>query len=335
MRKIERFVVYGVLALLLLLVAFFDYQISVSLYDPGNLFGKLGETLGEVPAFLLVIFACSLISRFHPRVEKRGWDVFLTLFFLAAAIGVSAYAANHLRKLVNRVLVNPDAIKTVVAIILFGGAYFGLGYGLTFLVKKDNAREAFLFAAFVAGLFALSVLLMQGIKMIWLRPRYRTLVAMHDAGILSSDIKEFWLPFYHPQFFTSFAKYQVGATLDGNVITQAQINDVMSRLGISAWKKEEFYSFLSGHTLNSVIVCSACFLPNLFPKWKEKKNIDLYIRIGVYVWAALVGFSRIIRGAHCATDVVCGYLLGAILVDALGTLVYEKTLRAKFAERKQ
>ncbi len=69
------------------------------------------------------------------------------------------------------------------------------------------------------------------------------------------------------------------------------------------------FSFPSGHTagafLTAVILC----------------HFSVIIALPVFVWAVLVGFSRIYNGVHYPSDVVIGAILG-VLSGELGIYLY-------------
>lgn len=75
--------------------------------------------------------------------------------------------------------------------------------------------------------------------------------------------------------------------------------------------RSDFASFPSGHTMNAVgTLCLTVFFSQHF-----KIGKPIYYRIGAYLWTALVALSRIIVGAHFASDVTMGFLLGVLLYD--------------------
>ncbi len=66
----------------------------------------------------------------------------------------------------------------------------------------------------------------------------------------------------------------------------------------SVIKPADQFSFPSGHTSAAFMVATLLgyFLPELLP--------------ALYVWAALVGFSRVVLGVHFPTDTLMGMVLG-------------------------
>ena len=322
MKKIERFIVYGVLIALFAIAIPFDYKISAGLYHPNNIIGRIFEILGEVPAYLVATFGAALVALYHPKPSREvHWT--LSWFFMLAAVGIAGYSGWHTAGLISRNFMPGmgTMMKLVftgaVAVIVFGVALF---FAIT--VGKDQEREGFTFGLYLVLTIGVTVLLMQGLKMLWLRPRFRTLAALNETGMIDS-IEAFWLPFYHPQFFTSFSKYQAGGAYG---FTTLGINETMKILGISKWSMEEFYSFPSGHTMNTVACISLMGLPAVFPALREKKKFPDIFRYCMYGYAAIVAFTRVLRGAHCATDVLAAFLIGTVIVDLGWTFFYQRFL---------
>ena len=331
MTRIERFVLYSIVLVAFVVVAVpsVDLAITQGLYHPNNFIGKGIEMLAEVPLYMVGAFACLLVAFHHPKLEKTSWNKALFIFFLIAAIGVSIYGGHHTYKLFDRNL--GLHLKTVVAWIVkivISGPIFGLAYLAMWKVPADKGPKAFCLGVLFLGVIACSLLLMQALKMIWLRPRYRTLVALQEAGAISSP-SDWWLSIFRPQFFTSFKKYKVGGQYG---FTEGQVAFALNRLGVDKWEMEEFYSFPSGHTMNFLALLSLCYLPSIYKGLEKRKNFGLIFRIVIYVLGFLVAFSRILRGAHNASDVLFGYGLALILFDLGSTFLYHRFLLPKFGK---
>lgn len=83
----------------------------------------------------------------------------------------------------------------------------------------------------------------------------------------------------------------------------------------------KYASFPSGHTMNSAAVILLTLLPTFMPKLQKK---DTMLRVIAYVWILLVGSSRIVMGAHFASDVTVGALLSLALFDIISHLIRTK-----------
>ncbi|MDY2913560.1 MAG: phosphatase PAP2 family protein [Candidatus Enteromonas sp.] len=309
----ERIAVYGAVLVAFVVSLFLDLKITQSLYDPENLFGQIFELIAELPAFTLVVFALSCLAFHHPKFEKKWLNILLTAVFFALALAASLYGGNHFRHLLNRVthLDFPSWLTLVYSLV-----YLACGVPWVFMIKNPNVKEICVFGASILCMFVVTLGVMQGLKMLWLRPRYRTLVALYGENAAS-----YWLPVYQPQGFWSFSKYGTPG------------NSVLKALGIQEWGKEEFYSFPSGHTLHAVVPMAITLLFPLFPKLEGKQG---YVRIGFYVWGALTAVSRILRGAHNLSDVAFGFFLGVLAFDLVSTFLLPalRKLYEKIFERK-
>lgn len=68
---------------------------------------------------------------------------------------------------------------------------------------------------------------------------------------------------------------------------------------------EQGYSFPSGHTTNSTMLYSSLAM------YKKKNKVLLVL---AFVIPFLVGVSRVMLGAHYVTDVLCGWVVGTLLM---------------------
>ncbi|MFL0488438.1 hypothetical protein CN931_24865 [Bacillus sp. AFS054943] len=87
--------------------------------------------------------------------------------------------------------------------------------------------------------------------------------------------------------------------------------------GFSKWfipqgiaKSDEFMSFPSGHSANAALVIWLSLLPEYFASFKRKK---IGIWIFILMWMILVPVSRIMVGAHFASDVTVGVAISLIV----------------------
>lgn len=81
-----------------------------------------------------------------------------------------------------------------------------------------------------------------------------------------------------------------------------------------------FASFPSGHTMNAAGVILITLLPAIFDKLKGRGAL---LRMIAYAWAVVVGFSRVVAGAHFTTDVLFGILLSYALFEGTRAVVLQ------------
>jgi len=65
------------------------------------------------------------------------------------------------------------------------------------------------------------------------------------------------------------------------------------------------YGFPSAHAANAMVFALFIFF--------FAGNRKMWVLLLIFLWAALLGYSRIYLGVHYWLDVECGYLLGAVL----------------------
>ncbi len=96
--------------------------------------------------------------------------------------------------------------------------------------------------------------------------------------------------------------------------------------GFSKWfipqgsaQSDEFMSFPSGHSANSALVIWLSLLPGYFASLKNKKIV---IWICILMWMILVPISRIVVGAHFASDVTIGFAISLIVFMSLKKIMW-------------
>lgn len=85
------------------------------------------------------------------------------------------------------------------------------------------------------------------------------------------------------------------------------------------WPFRSIYaSFPSGHTMNAV--GAMVLIPLLKEQFSLKNTFSL--RVAVYLWSLLTALARIVIGAHFASDVSMGFILGLTLYDLVFDLLF-------------
>lgn len=306
MKRIERYIIYPLCLVTFIIVAFFDFNISSTLFNPSNLFGQTFEMIGEALFQLLFCFASFYCFINRDKSTKKRSIIYGILFFLSILVA-NCYGGGQLRSYSNRIF---SLHLNYGYIPLFGLIYVALTLPFAIFASKWSKDQSDLFriCLSIIILYISIWVVMNLIKVFWFRPRYRFLVKLYEG----EEIQAHWLPFYKPQGWWSFAQYK---------------DDIAAHPGINV-KFDDCFSFPSGHTMNALGIIAL----STFPYFKENKYRSLSIRIFSYIWGALVALSRIYRGAHNATDVTMGYFLGILIFDLVFTYIYPRLANKKATE---
>ena len=115
-------------------------------------------------------------------------------------------------------------------------------------------------------------------------------------------------------FFTTLISFTVIKMLWGRMRFREMLPPYE---GFSKWfipqkptTDDRFMSFPSGHTAQGSSMLMLTLLPVVFPKLEGKKWLFKGI---AFLWIFLVALSRIIVGAHFASDVTMGFTLAFFL----------------------
>jgi membrane-associated phospholipid phosphatase len=121
-------------------------------------------------------------------------------------------------------------------------------------------------------------------------------LSLLTAGIIKKDKK-----------LQQNALFMAGGYIVSTIVTQGAKRIIQRERPFNTYsfitKKSEGggYSMPSGHT--SAAFNTATALSLLYPKW--------YVIAPSFVWASLVGYSRMYQGVHYPSDVVVGALVGS------------------------
>ena len=93
--------------------------------------------------------------------------------------------------------------------------------------------------------------------------------------------------------------------------------------GIAA--SDQYKSFPSGHSANAACIIWITMLPTFLPKLRTRKAF-ITLNAVAYVWTVMVMLSRIIMGAHFATDVLMGASITVASFYLLKRLMFKEEL---------
>ena len=179
-RKITYIVLLFVVAALLVLGGLYDLTIDSTLYNPDNLVARVFESVGIFPPFVFI--GCTLATLFYLLDEKKKgylWKRALCVAGTAAAYFVFGYMA-----------INETSLSISWLPYVVGVAVAAVSTPLTIYilsrVPSETRRRLFVFLLFASIVCIIAnILLVNIMKFIWSRPRYREMAAAGDFDIYS------------------------------------------------------------------------------------------------------------------------------------------------------
>lgn len=291
----KRLIIYGAIAVafiaLLSVATVFDLEISKKIADlkPGqyqsmNLFGRIFETVGELPVYFITIFASSIVFSYCLRKGKRTKFIIIAIFFEIISFFMGYFVFLRVFKYLNNhydfAAFLDDSTKIAYAVLSGIMLYF-----VNMISKKYNDEfvvSLLPWAALTFAVVALSQFLTQiCIKIPASRYRFCTMNALGDFG-------------YYTKWFDFNGK--MSATPE---------------MVIAGIADDGLRSFPSGHT------CAAATLITLtaLPLFYEKSNNIKYKLISsfiIFAYLLTVMFTRILMGKHFLSDVLIGALVTVV-----------------------
>ena len=167
MEKKERRIVFAAGLALLLIFTFTDLQISMAIAKKPA-WARVFEVVGEIPFTTLTAAACALLFRFRMR-KNTALNVLAAagsgLLFAAIAAMGGFMTYNYLRE-------NLAHVSPVWAVVI-GLAIAALGIWIARSVPEENRTLALKYAATALLYFLLVILIMNSVKTVWGRMRFR------------------------------------------------------------------------------------------------------------------------------------------------------------------
>lgn len=276
-KKIHFFIIFGILLVGFILGSFLDLQIDKALFVRDNTFGLIMASFAVYPCYAgLAFIGGGLLA-----TTMKQKDLHIILKIISYGLAALAYVmAVYLcgREWPSTNGFNVPEMKPLsygIAALIFAGVAFG-----AFVIcRKGDSKNLWQALMVMAAIFVVG-LLPAGyvIKAIIHRPRFRYLVYYEEIGF-----KNWW------ETVKNYKDY-FGTEVGGFVID-----------------KEEFKSFPSGHSGTAAIMMM--FLPYasmFFTKLKGKETMLFYVG---FAWTLLMGYSRLLVGAHYLTDICMGALI--------------------------
>jgi len=276
----------GLLLILFIAGSAADYSLANALFTPENALGTVLAAYGEAPALLALVAAGTLAVTARPPVH-------LVLRWLLIIGGAGLIIVGTLALIIRpeEYWALPTIVRTLIALALSAAAIWA-----TARVSAGATWQAM--CALAAALFAVvavEMVLVQGVKILWERPRMRMLA---ETG---AEFSPWWSPGYEDR-------------------------DALAAQGAEA---SEFKSFPSGHSANAATLMMLTGFALV--RQDVRRHTARLFWVGA-AWALLVALSRLTVGAHFLTDTAAGLAVTFVVVIIISALAV-KVLDARLLDR--
>ena len=178
----------------------------------------------------------------------------------------------------------------------------GLGLYLGKFIPKKTRYILFKFAIFAICYVIVTIVVMQGVKTVWHRMRFRDMLKENALG---HDGYSYFTPWYTPD------------------ISRIELNP-----------DYHYSSFPSGHTSSATHVFLLCTLYRILPKWREKTWLKYTLYGTCSAFVLLTAISRICDDAHFLSDVIWGFIISYAIYKVLDKLFFRKGDNFAVAEKR-
>lgn len=300
---------------LLIVATFYDLEITRALadlevgqYQSNNIFGRIFETIGEMPVYLITLFAASIIIANLARRKRSAVFVITIIILEFISIFAAYYAFHKLFKYLTEHfdIVSSNSWTTELSYVLLGAI---LVVAINVLSRKYSLvflNSVLPWAVIVLATVALSQFFTQVvIKIPAGRYRYCTMNTLDD--------------------FSHFTKW---FCFNGKISP----TEAMLEMGIA---KDGMKSFPSGHTCAATTLITLTSLP-MFLKEANTKKYKIICWCSVVAFVLIVMLTRLIMGKHFLSDVLIGGFVTVICYYVcliFGKKLYDKKIKLQPLEK--
>ena len=185
-----------------------------------------------------------------------------------------------------------DGMKFYLLMGILALCAAGLGLYLGKFIPKKTRYVLFKFAIFAICYVIVTIVVMQGVKTVWHRMRFRDMLKENALG---HDGYSYFTPWYTPD------------------ISRIELSD-----------DYHYSSFPSGHTSSATHIFLLCTLCRILPKWREKVWLKYTLYGACSAFVLLTAISRICDDAHFLSDVIWGFIISYTIYKVLDKLFFKK-----------
>ncbi|MDR0696942.1 MAG: phosphatase PAP2 family protein [Christensenellaceae bacterium] len=292
---------------LIIIATFYDLDINKALYSPENPFARFFDLLGQLPSYIAAPFAGVIL--YHNDIGKTKKKITFFKLLSVAIIAIGCYMAVDWLwwGFVGENIAYPAIYITFFTIALTSAVFFG-----TIKLEKATAKKLLIFALFVLIVFAISNIIVQVMKIIWARQRFRTMVDIEkNAALLAAYGKDF-------EGFTAWYKPMTIFSMDLRTSEYVRLH--------LALDSDAFKSFPSGHVVAAAAAFGLILLPDIYENLKKHRWMFTTFPA---IYVVLVAISRIMMGAHYLSDVVFGGYIGFAVAILARHIILRKVMKPK------
>lgn len=294
MRKINNFLIFFIILIFVLTIflfaSFYDLQISQffadmtpNLYYSNNFFAVFFEIFGESILFILLGLSLAVIFwAIYYKIKKPIKFLFQTLS-VSACIGINFLCFWRVFNYVKNYMEFEFNYIFLTILIIFSIIFAFLYIFLLKNIKKNIIYKLFWVSCLIILVALFSNLTIQILKNdVWGRMRFRAMFYIDD-----------------------FSNYTAWWEMNGHSLSYA--------FRFLNLPDDAFRSFPSGHTSAVAITFCFWFLP-LFFRNRISKQAKFWCYFLPIILTLIIGFSRIVAGAHFLTDILFAILIVMIYI---------------------
>ncbi|AMC92828.1 hypothetical protein AOC36_02155 [Erysipelothrix larvae] len=258
-----------ILIALMFIGSLWDYQISQAIFNIENPIAVFLAAYGQMPASLMMSIGGTLLI--VGSEKKLGIGTILQVLVGIVFNAFGLFMASH-----EPTMYYPNAsfmMVVIINIVLF----VCVNALILRLLNTGDKKQLRNYGWFLIFIVFFQILLINGIKVLWGRPRMRLIASNPDA-----TFQNWWI---------------IGSDLKDKLMPTGVIS-------------EEFKSFPSGHTASAACIFGLCILPYLNTSLTKYKNGFFWSCVGITL---VIAFSRLVMGAHFLTDVTMGFTVFVVV----------------------
>lgn len=286
---IEIAIAMAIFVAVAIVTAFFDLEINKALYNPDSLYGQFFAKLAELPTYLTAPVAGSILFYQNFGKDKKTK---LAIKIGSVAVVYAGYAV-ALYMWFWKNFINPTVAYKIVYVLFFAALMTALTVLAFKAVPEKYLKKLFWFAVFLVAVAVMANVIVQIMKILWSRQRFRTMTPGN------ASCPEDLLSVYPNYNYDGFTPWYIP-----NLIVKNPIRTDVYTAYFKNVDSDAFHAFPSGHTCAAGVSFALIIIPDLFPKYKKIKPVFWMVPA---VYTILVAVSRVVMAAHYLSDTLFGY----------------------------